>query len=146
MRDDVKKYLLDGTMTSIKMILNVPYSIGEITAKVPDYASLRAVKINLSGACKGSITIQGELPVYSFIGEGLFGMPVTGELLDSFIGEFANMLTGNIATLLSNHGLNTDISTPMIVTMDVEQYECPLTIPIKIENKGNLFITLVDPF
>lgn len=73
----------------------------------------------------------------------MFGIPMTGVLLESFIGEFANMLTGNLATLLSNHSLTTDISPPKFLPdLQIELYEHPLTIPIKINKHVSISISL----
>ncbi|WP_226666789.1 chemotaxis protein CheX [Metabacillus litoralis] len=143
MKKDVKAQLLDGTMASIKMLLTIPYSIEDTTNVIPKDQSLHSVQIDLKGECTGTILIQGQTGVYSMIGEGMFGMPVTGELLESFIGEFANMLTGNLATLLSNHGLTTDISTPKFLpSVEIDDYETLVTIPIEIIAHGNLSISL----
>ena len=144
MRNDIRDQLLDGTMASIKMLLTIPYSIETITETVPYNHSFHSVQIELTGECNGAILIQGETTVYSYIGEGMFGMPVTGELLESFIGEFANMLTGNLATLLSNHGLTTDISPPKLLQVrQFDQYDHFVTIPIVIQDHGNLSISLL---
>jgi len=144
MNNEVKEHILAGTMASLKMILTVPYLIEDLTETVPVDAMLHSVQIDLSGECNGAILIQGELPVYSYIGEGMFGMPISGELLESFIGEFANMLTGNLATLLSNYGLTTDISTPKFLKqVNVNQYSQSITIPIVLKEKEkNLMISL----
>ncbi|MGN7939727.1 chemotaxis protein CheX [Virgibacillus sp. 6R] len=144
MNNEVKEHILAGTMASLKMILTVPYLIEDLTETVPIDAMLHSVQIDLSGECNGAILIQGELAVYSYIGEGMFGMPISGELLESFIGEFANMLTGNLATLLSNYGLTTDISTPKFLKhVNVNQYSQPITIPIVLKEKEkNLMISL----
>jgi chemotaxis protein CheX len=143
MSNDVRDQLLVGTMASIKMLLTIPYSIEAVTELVPSDNSLHSVQIDLNGECTGTILIQGESTVYSYIGEGMFGMPMTGVLLESFIGEFANMLTGNLATLLSNHGLTTDISPPKFLPdLQIELYERPLTIPIKVNEHGSISISL----
>lgn len=144
MKNDVRDLLLDGTIASIKMLLTIPYSIQNITESIPNDHSLHSVQIDLIGECNGAILIQGETTVYSYIGEGMFGMPITGELLESFIGEFANMLTGNLATSLSNNGLMTDISPPKFLSdLQIEHYEQHVTIPIVINDRGHLAISLL---
>ena len=47
----------------------------------------------------------------------MMGMPVEGldEMGRSAIGEFANMVTGNASTLLSDSGLEVDITPPSII-------------------------------
>lgn len=143
MNKDVIDQLLDGTMASIKMLLTIPYLIEDTTNVIPNDQTLHSVQIDLKGELTGAILIQGQTGVYSMIGEGMFGMPVTGELLESFIGEFANMLTGNLATLLSNQGFTTDISTPKFLPdLHNVKYGTFVTIPIEIIEHGNLSISL----
>ena len=45
--------------------------------------------------------IEGTNGCMSKIGESMFGMPLEGEMLESFAAEFGNMLAGNIATSLA---------------------------------------------
>jgi chemotaxis protein CheX len=44
------------------------------------------VLIGFTGEVKGKLILIGSIPVFSYIGELMFGMPLEGELLESFIG------------------------------------------------------------
>lgn len=40
----------------------------------------------------------------------MFGMPLEGAMLESFTGEFGNMIAGNLCTFTGQHDLELDIT------------------------------------
>lgn len=73
------------------------------------------VLIGFTGQIKGSLFVQGEAKVFSKLAEVMFGMPLEGEMLESFVGEIGNMLAGNVSTNLGTSGLMSDITPPTVV-------------------------------
>ena len=59
--------------------------------------------------------IDAEKEMISKIGEGMFGMPLQEEMLESFAGELGNMLAGNMSTSISQKGFIIDITPPTVI-------------------------------
>ncbi|MFY0781926.1 chemotaxis protein CheX [Peribacillus simplex] len=62
--------------------------------------------IEISGDIRGRIIIEGTNGCMSKIGEGMFGIPIEGEMLESFAAELGNMLAGQYRHLLRNGEYN----------------------------------------
>lgn len=58
----------------------------------------------------------------SKIGEGMFGIPIEGEMLESFAAELGNMLAGNIATSLETENTIMDITPPTVIVGNTKMY------------------------
>ncbi|WP_162356354.1 chemotaxis protein CheX [Metabacillus mangrovi] len=75
---------------------------------------LTAVEIGVIGEVEGRLLIEGNEEVFKEMGVALYGMNLEGEMLSSFIGEFANMVAGQVATSLSSKGMAMDITPPRV--------------------------------
>lgn len=109
------------------------------------------ISVGLTGDVKGNVIYT--LPMDS--GKGIaskmmMGTPVEelDDMAKSALSEMANMLTANASIFYSNDGINTDISTPLLVTgrdleikVDSEKIMCiemkadgmPIEINISVE-------------
>ncbi|MCK1982500.1 MULTISPECIES: chemotaxis protein CheC [Peribacillus] len=79
------------------------------------------------------------------IGESMFGMPLEGEMLESFAAEFGNMLAGNIATSLTDEDALIDITPPTVIVGDtkMDRFHEAIHLPTSLEGVGPLQVTLL---
>src|SRR5699024_11904509 len=76
----------------------IPISISKPNL-IKDAINVRfGVLIGIVGDLKGKLVLAGDIHMFGLIGEKMFGMEVTGDMLSSFSGEFGNMLAGSIST------------------------------------------------
>jgi chemotaxis protein CheX len=73
------------------------------------------VVLGFIGDQKGKIIFNGNKSVFYKLGELLFGMPLSEEMLPSFAGELGNMVGGNFATSLSSNAIIIDITPPSVI-------------------------------
>ncbi|MBS2969349.1 chemotaxis protein CheX [Metabacillus sp. KIGAM252] len=95
---------------------------------------MAAVQVGIIGEVKGSLLIEGNEDVFKDFGLKLYGMALEGEMLSSFIGEFANMVAGQMATHLSSQGMNLDITPPKLLadTLGFAPYTHKQEGPLKV--------------
>lgn len=81
----------------------------------------------------------------SKIGEGMFVIPIEGEMLESFAAELGNMLAGNIATCLETENTIIDITPPAVIVGNTKIYGFneAVNLPISLEGVGTLHIILM---
>ncbi len=70
------------------------------------------VLVGIVGAIKGRLLILGETAMFSQAGLAMYGMELSGEMLESFVGEFGNSVAGHTATKLYDQGVKIDITPP----------------------------------
>ena len=110
---------------------------GEITdTMLPLKSSITGV-IGLAGTHKGVLAIHFPHPVAMAITGSFLGMDVEeiNEDVEDAVGELANMLGGNIKSILSDNGRDIDLSLPSVIsgesydfqpTRDVDRVVIPL--------------------
>ncbi|MFY4776038.1 chemotaxis protein CheX [Metabacillus sp. RGM 3146] len=129
--------LINSTLESIKHI--IPYSFSAKPLLSSPSLIAQQVHIDILGDFKGTLIINENGEVFSKLGESMFGMLLEGEMLQSFMGEFGNMVAGQLATIVSQKGLNMDITPPLVAQMDGypnKTHYC--TVPVELENGGEL--------
>ncbi|WP_353957916.1 chemotaxis protein CheX [Peribacillus sp. ACCC06369] len=104
-----------------------------------------SVLIGISGDNRGRIIIEGTNGCMSKIGEGMFVIPLEGEMLESFAAELGNMLAGNIATCLETENTIIDITPPTVIVGNTKIYGFneAVNLPISLEGVGTLHIILM---
>src|SRR5699024_12443098 len=107
--------LLNGVIASLKMIVPSDPKVKKPRLLKEDLSLQYGVLIGYAGDVKGNLIVRGVPTVFSKIGEKMFGMPLEGELLRSFTGEFGNMLGGSLATVMSTQGMESDITLPSLL-------------------------------
>jgi chemotaxis protein CheX len=91
--------------------------------------------LGFTGDLKGHLIFHGDRNVFSKIGEVMFGMPISGEMLVSFTGELGNMLAGSLSTFIFEKGCTIDITPPSVLEGDSK---------ISVFNQGVRFIGTVQ--
>ncbi|MDT8858779.1 chemotaxis protein CheX [Alkalihalobacillus sp. MEB130] len=132
--------LLCGIVTSIKNV--VPLTIQGHNHQINDQSIdiKLGVLIGITGDLNGKLILAGETPIFSSIGQSMFGMPLEGEMLDSFIGELGNMIAGSFSTIIAEYEVITDITSPMIMKGNAELsgFEKGFSVPISIGETGDM--------
>lgn len=141
------KTLLNGTIHAFKEILP-----DKITVKVPtpftdSHAQLHyCVLVGMVGDVKARIIIDGEQPLFAKLCQSLYGFELDGDLLESFVGEFGNMVAGKLCIFTANENTHLDITTPtvMIGQTQIPTIQHTFTLPISIADIGevNLLLTI----
>lgn len=137
--------LLHGTMAALKVVVPVPPVIERAELQDCPLELNYGVLIGFAGDVRGNLVIRGSEEAFGKLGEIMFGMPLEGEMLLSFTGEFANMLAGSMATFISHKGLETDITAPTVLRGHtfLAGYEESVRLPIFYKNIGTLDINLM---
>ena len=137
--------ILNGTIGSLKTILpmNIEVKPPSISSE-PYIQEHMGVLIGIVGDIKGRIIIDGTPAAFGGIGAAMFGMPLEGEMLESFTGEFGNMIAGNLCTAVGQDGLNLDITPPTVMVGNTKLYgfQKVFRLPTVIENIGEITILL----
>ena len=113
--------VLNGTISAVKSVL--PFSLD----------------------VHGRLIIEGTSDCVSKIGEVMFGMPLEGEMLESFAAELGNMLAGNIATSLATDDTLMDITPPTVLVGQTKMYgfNQAINLPVVLEGAGTLHMILM---
>ncbi|MFJ8235224.1 chemotaxis protein CheX [Ureibacillus sp. NPDC094379] len=100
------------------------------------------VQIGLTGDINGKIIIDSASSTFSAIGARMFGIPLEGDLLESFTGEFGNMFAGHFSTHLVQEFTNIDITPPTVFNRNSTLYgfEKAFRLPVTIEDAGKMTI------
>ncbi|RCX14440.1 chemotaxis protein CheX [Fontibacillus phaseoli] len=115
--------LLNSAIESIKHVFSRPMQVEaphlfEQTLIQSDIGVL----VGIVGDMEGRLIIEGEGRIFSNLSQSMYGMPLEGEMLHSFVGEMANMIAGNTSTLLSNRGRHIDITPPTVMVGKLQMY------------------------
>ncbi len=103
--------LLNAALSSI-------HELAQIEAGKPTLVGAPVVQtdfgvlVGMVGAVKGRLFILGETDVFAQAGLAMYGMELSGDMLESFVGEFGNSVAGHTATKLYNQGIMIDITPP----------------------------------
>ncbi|MFJ7510279.1 chemotaxis protein CheX [Peribacillus simplex] len=94
----------------------------------------------MTGDIRGRIIIEETNGCMIIIGESMFGIPLEGEMLESFAAELGNMLAGNIATSLAGENTLIDITPPIFIVGNTHE---AINLPISLKGVGTLHIILM---
>ena len=137
--------ILNGTVHALKTIIPVPIQVAAPTITHEPYEQQEmGVLIGIIGDSKGRIIIDGSPAIFGNIGSSMFGMPLEGEMLESFTGEFGNMIAGNLCTHVGANGLELDITPPTVMVGNTKLYgfQHAFRLPATIEGVGEIVILL----
>ena len=135
--------ILNGSIYSLKNILPMELNIQSPSLLTEPFTQKEmGVLIGLIGDVKGRIVIDSTSSAFSAIGAKMFGMPIEGEMLESFTGEFGNMFAGNLCTHAGQQTLNVDITPPtvMVGNTKLSGFEKAFKLPTIIDEIGTLTI------
>lgn len=138
--------LLNGTINVVKTVLPMDFTVG--TPK----NDLKSVDVNQTGVMiglekeiNGALLFLGSRNLFGECGNKMFGMPIEGEMLDSFMGELGNMLAGNIATHLSTEDITIDITPPRVVDqVTISEAEKILSVPMMLGEEELTVIFIIE--
>ena len=138
--------ILNGTIDSVKSVFPFEISIGNPSLFTQPYSQhSMGVLIGMTGDVRGRLIIDGDEGTFGKIGQGMFGMTLEGEMLESFAGELGNMIAGSLSTSISKQEIDMDITTPTVLVGQAKIYgfEKAFRLPITIQSAGNIVILLI---
>ncbi|WP_419961967.1 chemotaxis protein CheX [Psychrobacillus sp. BM2] len=137
--------ILNGTIQSLKSVIPITMDIKSPSLMIQPFEQKEmGVLIGIIGDIKGRIIIDSTAECFSAIGATMFGMPLEGEMLESFTGELGNMVAGNICTSVAANGVEIDITPPTVIvgTTRLYGFQHAFKLPVTIENIGEITIIL----
>lgn len=136
---------INGTMQALNAVIPLPLNIKPPTFNLqPFELENTSVEIKIIGDIKGSILFNSSPEFFSSIGASMYGMPLEGEMLQSFTCELGNMVAGNLCGTLAENNVKIDI-TPPNFHVGVERLfklQHAIHIPVSIPEIGHLNIIL----
>lgn len=139
------KELLNGIYESIKEIIPLENHVSKPNL-IKDTVVLQfGVLIGMTGDIKGQLILEGEHGLFAGLGQSMFGMPLEGEMLNSFSGELGNMIAGQLSTIVSNKEIKFDITSPTIVYGDVRLagYQHVIQMSVTFNDLGAMSVYLL---
>lgn len=137
--------IIDGTTYALQSIVPVNVTIQPFSFKNEPYIQQEiGVLIGFIGDLKGRIIIDSVQSTFGELASKMFGMPIEGEMLESFTGEFGNMLAGTICTYIAAQNIQIDITPPTVMVGKTKLYgfESAYNIPVSIDEVGDLTILI----
>ncbi|MEE1130635.1 MAG: chemotaxis protein CheX [Caryophanon sp.] len=137
--------ILNGTIQALKTIIPLEVTMGAPTMTTEPYEQQEmGVLIGIVGDLKGRIILDSTPASFSNIGNMMFGMPLEGEMLESFTGEFGNMMAGNLCTQVGQNGLELDITPPTVMVGHTKLYgfQKAFQLKVTIATVGDITILL----
>ncbi|WP_144511385.1 chemotaxis protein CheX [Bacillus sp. FJAT-22090] len=137
--------ILNGTIQSLKSVIPLTMDIKSPSLMVQPFEQKEmGVLIGIIGDVKGRIIIDSTSNCFSSIGATMFGMPLEGEMLESFTGELGNMIAGNLCTSVASNGVEIDITPPTVIvgTTRLFGFQHAFKLPVEISDVGELTIIL----
>ncbi|MBR7554740.1 chemotaxis protein CheX [Allobacillus sp. GCM10007491] len=119
--------------------------MGRPSADTKELHTQFGVLIGITGHVKGQLLFSGDQNAFGVIGTSMFGMELSGDMLNSFCGEFGNMVAGGLATIVSEQSVTIDITSPTLVEGDMRMtgFKRSIAIPFTIEAGNELTIYLL---
>ncbi|OIU71291.1 chemotaxis protein CheX [Rossellomorea aquimaris] len=138
--------LLHHFMTALKSVVPLSVTHDEPTLLITPYEHQHfTVSIGMTGDVQGRFVINGTEKNFQSLAAFMFGMPLTGEMLESFAGELGNMIVGNLATAIASSGHNVDITTPTVMTGEASIIgnNRVIQLPLTVKDAGRFHVLLV---
>lgn len=136
--------ILNGTIASLKSVIPLTMDIKSPSLMVQPFDQKEmGVLIGIVGDIKGRIIIDSTANCFSQIGATMFGMPLEGEMLESFTGELGNMIAGNLCTTVAGN-LEIDITPPTVIvgTSKLFGFQHAFKLPVDLTGVGEMTIIL----
>ncbi len=138
--------ILNGTIQSLKSVIPLTMDIKSPSLMVQPFEQKEmGVLIGIIGDIRGRIIIDSTADCFSAIGATMFGMPLEGEMLESFTGELGNMVAGNLCTsVAAANGVEIDITPPTVIvgTTKLFGFQHAFKLPVELTGVGELTIIL----
>lgn len=143
--NQIVKELYNGTIQTVNTVIPIEHSVGKPQLANSPFTVNFGVLIGFTGDIKGELIIEANSSLLQSVGEKMFGMPVSEEMLESFSGELGNMLAGGLSTHLSTNGIQTDITHPTILngSATLSGFKRALIVTISYKSVGEMDIKLL---
>lgn len=139
--------ILNGTIQSVSSVIPIPMTREQPSMVAgPIMQSEVGVLLGIAGSAPGQLIIHGKREVFSGIATAMFGMALSDEMLESFIGELGNMVGGNMCTNVSSSGILIEITPPTVLVGETKLTgfsQQALIIPLILSDVGKLEIILI---
>ncbi|MEI5907254.1 chemotaxis protein CheX [Bacillus spongiae] len=135
--------VLNSSIEAIRAVIPISLKVDKPSLlQHPIFQHRFGVLIGITGDVRGKVIVESQHDTLKGIGTAMFGIPVEGEMLESFAGELGNMIAGNLSTNIANKGLTTDITPPTVIVGQSKLYgfEQAILLPIHIVSLGELQI------
>ncbi|CQR46515.1 CheY-P phosphatase CheX [Paraliobacillus sp. PM-2] len=143
--NEIIKEVYNGTILTVKKVIPLSPNIGSPELISPPLTVSFGVLIGFTGDLKGELVLQADSFVFNHIGEKMFGMPLSEDMLDSFAGELGNMMAGSLSTYLASIKIKTDITYPTVLKGDAQLtgFKRSFFVTIQYDTVGNLDVYLL---
>ncbi|MBU5594022.1 chemotaxis protein CheX [Amphibacillus sp. MSJ-3] len=143
--NELIKEVYNGTIFAVKNIIPLKPNIGVPQLINPPLTVNFGVMIGFTGGLKGELVLRSNTDFISEIGETMFGMSLSDDMLESFAGELGNMIAGSLSTYLAEKNIKTDITHPTVLKGDVQLsgFKRALLVEIEYSEDKNLVIHLL---
>ncbi|WP_052036634.1 chemotaxis protein CheX [Tumebacillus flagellatus] len=104
-----------------------------------------AVLIGVTGDLRGRFLLVAEDSVFASVAESMYGMTLSGEMLNSFVGEIGNIVAGTMATKLSLRKFRVDITPPTVLSgsTTISGFKSAIQVPVDAGERGQLTLLLI---
>jgi len=138
--------VINSTIHAIKTVIPVETEISEPSVIVEPFEhSSIGVLIGVTGDVLGRLFIEMDRTAIHRLGEFMFNMPLSDELLESFAAELGNMVAGNLSTQLSNKNIDMEITPPTVISGESLMYgfDKAINLSFQLKDIGKLTIILM---
>lgn len=141
-KDQAIPYLIEKVSLSMEQVVPLQVARTEPALLGQSLCLSFGVLIGFTGDIKGKVILSGEPEVFGEIGQAMFGMPIEGEMLQSFSGELGNMIVGGFSTNIMEKEIKTDITAPTIMqgSTTLSGYENAYELLFTMEQVGKIKI------
>jgi chemotaxis protein CheX len=138
--------LLNGMLEAVTHVL--PMSVhreSPTLVQAPIAHVEMGVLVGVTGYTRGRLLVAGSPTMFSALAERMFGVSLTGEMLESFVGELGNMIAGTMSTNLSIQGHSVDITPPTVMVGDtrLSGFHTAISVPITLEDVGAIQVVMI---
>ncbi|WP_051080867.1 chemotaxis protein CheX [Bacillus sp. 37MA] len=144
-KNTVIKEVLNCAIESIRTVIPIEVQVGRPTLLTESFSHHAiGVFIGITGDLPGRLILEGSEESFSRLGTKMFGMPIEGEMVESFAGEVVNMIAGNMGAALFTKGITIDITPPTIIVGDskISGFRQAIKLPIAFQEAGEYELVL----
>jgi chemotaxis protein CheX len=140
---------LDSARMVIEQMVQIRPSTGQLTVKDIKFTDHQVwIQIGLTGEMSGDIVFGlSERVALRLISAMMGGFAITeiDDMGRSAISELGNMIGGNASTMLSNQGVQVDITPPRVMAEEINGFTSrrALTVPLIMDGIGEMEIQVL---
>lgn len=144
-QNSLVKEVLNCAVEAMKTIIPAQMDLGKpsfLTGSFDHHGI--GVFIGMTGDLPGRIILDGDESAFASLGTKMFGMPIEGEMVESFAGEVVNMIAGHMGVALAAKGMTIDITPPTIIVGDskISGFKQGIELPLSFAEAGSYRLVL----